>query len=52
MSSEKRGPSRRAFIASGAAASVYFWIPKPVKGYSASEMRGRLVDAEVVKPGI
>ena len=39
-------------MSSGAAASVYFWVPKPVKGYSADEMRGMLVEGENVKPGI
>ena len=39
-------------MSSGAAASVYFWMPKPVKGYSADEMRTMLVDSETVKPGI
>ena len=52
MSSKNRGLSRRVFLSSGAAASVYFWVPKPVKGYTPDEMRGMLVDSEVVKPGI
>jgi D-serine deaminase-like pyridoxal phosphate-dependent protein len=39
-------------MSSGAAASVYFWVPKPVKGYTPDEMRGTLVDGEAVKPGI
>jgi 3-hydroxy-D-aspartate aldolase len=30
--------NRRAFLASGAAAATYVWIPKPVKGYTAAEM--------------
>jgi D-serine deaminase-like pyridoxal phosphate-dependent protein len=31
--------SRRTFLATSAAASAYLWIPKPVKGYTAAEMR-------------
>jgi 3-hydroxy-D-aspartate aldolase len=52
MSSKNRGLSRRAFMSSGAAASVYFWVPTSIKGYTPDEMRGMLVDGEVVKPGI
>ena len=39
-------------MSAGAAASVCFWVPKPVKGYSPEEMRGMLAGAETVKPGI
>jgi 3-hydroxy-D-aspartate aldolase len=39
-------------MSSGAAASVYFWVPTSIKGYTPDEMRGMLVDGEVVKPGI
>ena len=31
-------PSRRAFLATGAATAAHIWIPKPVKGYSAAEL--------------
>ena len=31
-------PSRRAFIGASAAAAAHVWIPKPVKGYTASEL--------------
>ena len=34
-----------------AAASAYFWIPKPVKGYTAAEMRAMTIDTRV-KPGV
>src|SRR5262245_50497667 len=44
-------PSRRAFLTGAAAASTYFWIPKPVKGYSAAAVRGMAVD-QIVKPGL
>ena len=37
--SERTLASRRAFLATAAAASAYVWIPKPVKGYTAAEMR-------------
>jgi 3-hydroxy-D-aspartate aldolase len=42
--------SRRAFLSSAAAASAYVWIPKPVKGYTAGEMRAMAID--VAKPGV
>ena len=42
--------SRRAVLC-GAAASVSFWVPKPVRGYSSVEMRGMTVEG-VVEPGI
>ena len=37
--SERPATSRRTFLATSAAASAYLWIPKPVKGYTAAEMR-------------
>jgi 3-hydroxy-D-aspartate aldolase len=43
--------SRRAVLSGAAAASVYFWIPKSVKGYSTREMRAMAVN-ERVEPGI
>ena len=52
MSSRNRGLSRRGFVSSGAAASVYFWVPKPVNGYTAGEMRETLVEGQAVKAGI
>ena len=51
MNSKPPGSSRRNFLSSAVAASTYFWIPKPVKGYTSAEMRAMAVDA-VVKPGI
>ena len=39
MSSNHRAVSRRAFLSGGAAASAYVWIPRPVRGYTAAEMR-------------
>jgi 3-hydroxy-D-aspartate aldolase len=42
--------SRRAFMAT-AAASAYVWIPKPIRGYTAAEMRAASV-AGVVETGI
>jgi D-serine deaminase-like pyridoxal phosphate-dependent protein len=54
MRDRHSGPSRRAFLSGATAASAYFWIPKPVKGYSRAELRA--VEAasvyENVKPGI
>jgi D-serine deaminase-like pyridoxal phosphate-dependent protein len=52
MSSPNHAPSRRAFLSSAAAASAYFWVPKPVKGYTAAEMRGMVEDSQLVKPGV
>ncbi|MPY90323.1 MAG: DSD1 family PLP-dependent enzyme [Luteitalea sp.] len=43
--------SRRDFLSAGAAASAYVWIPQPVKGYSASDLRAVTAD-DVVKPGV
>ena len=37
--SDRPVTSRRTFLASSAAASAYLWIPKPVKGYTAAEMK-------------
>ena len=51
MSARNSGPSRRAFLSSAAAASACFWIPKPVKGYTAAEMRAMTIDTRV-RPGI
>jgi D-serine deaminase-like pyridoxal phosphate-dependent protein len=46
-----RPPSRRVFLAGAAAASATLWIPKPVKGYTAAEMRG-MAAGQAVRPGI
>jgi 3-hydroxy-D-aspartate aldolase len=43
-------PSRRDFLSGATAASMSFWIPKPVKGYSSAEVRATV--SENVKPGI
>lgn len=51
MSSEKDGASRRAFLSSAVAASAYVWIPKPVNGYKAVEMRVTASD-DRAKPGV
>ena len=50
MKSKTFETSRRAFLSSAAAASAYFWIPKPVNGYTAAEMRAMAID--VAKPGV
>ena len=50
MPAQQSGPSRRTFLSGAAALSAYVWIPKPVKGYTAAEMRAMAVDGEV-KPG-
>jgi D-serine deaminase-like pyridoxal phosphate-dependent protein len=43
--------SRRAFLSGAAAVTAYFWIPKPIKGYTAAELRAMTIDTKV-KPGI
>jgi 3-hydroxy-D-aspartate aldolase len=43
--------SRRAFLTATGATAVSMWIPKPVKGYSAREMR-TLASVESVEVGI
>jgi D-serine deaminase-like pyridoxal phosphate-dependent protein len=32
-------PTRRAFLSTAGAASAFVWIPKPVKGYTAADLR-------------
>ena len=51
MPSRTSVPSRRSFLSAAGAASAFLWIPKPVKGYTAAEMRGMTVEG-VVKPGV
>ncbi len=50
MESRKPGSSRRTFLSSAAAASAFVWIPRPVAGYSAAEMRAMPIDK--VRPGV
>jgi 3-hydroxy-D-aspartate aldolase len=51
MSSKSSESSRRAFLSSAAAVSAYFWVPKPVTGYTSAEMRDMAIDTKV-KPGV
>jgi 3-hydroxy-D-aspartate aldolase len=51
MREKESRPSRRVFLSGATAASVYFWIPKPVKGYSPAELAAMTVN-EKVKPGV
>ena len=51
MSTRHHAVSRRAFLSGGSIAAAYFWIPKPVKGYTPAEMRGSAGQGEV-KPGV
>ena len=51
MPSRSPRPSRRAFLTATGAASVSIWLPKPVRGYSAAEMRA-MTEAGAVKPGV
>ena len=51
MPSRLSVPSRRSFLSAAGAASAFLWIPKPVKGYTAAEMRAMAV-AGAVKPGV
>lgn len=48
---DELGVSRRAFVTGGAAAAAHLWIPRPVTGYTAAEMRSRSFDG-AVQPGI
>ena len=50
--SERPVTSRRTFLATSAAASAYLWIPKPVKGYTAAEMRALADSDGAVSPGV
>jgi 3-hydroxy-D-aspartate aldolase len=51
MRDTKYGPSRRVFLTRSTAASLYFWIPKSVKGYSPAELRAMTLN-EKVRPGV
>src|SRR5688572_33490174 len=51
MPSRTSAPSRRSFLSAAGAASAFLWIPKPVKGYTAAEMRAMTVEG-TVKPGV
>jgi D-serine deaminase-like pyridoxal phosphate-dependent protein len=51
MSSQESGSSRRAFLSGAVAASAYVWIPKPVSGYKAVEMRLTALD-DRARPGV
>src|SRR6185436_7043378 len=51
MPSRISGSSRRSFLSAAGAASAFLWIPKPVKGYTAAEMRAMTVEG-TVKPGV
>ena len=51
MREKESRPSRRVFLSGATAASVHFWIPKPVKGYSPAELAAMTVN-EKVKPGV
>jgi 3-hydroxy-D-aspartate aldolase len=47
MTFHRRAPSRRTFLSSAAAASAYVWIPRPVKGYTAAELRAMTIGHRV-----
>src|SRR5688572_12483075 len=51
MPSRPIGSSRRSFLSAAGAASAFLWIPKPVQGYTAAEMRAMTVEG-TVKPGV
>ena len=51
MPSQRFAPSRRSFLSAAAPASAFLLIPKPVKGYTAAEMRAMAVEG-TVKPGV
>jgi D-serine deaminase-like pyridoxal phosphate-dependent protein len=45
------GSSRRSFLSTAAAAGAFLWLPKPLKGYTAGEMRAMTVEGNV-RPGV
>jgi D-serine deaminase-like pyridoxal phosphate-dependent protein len=51
MRNNEYRPSRRVFLSGATAASVSFWIPKSVKGYSPAELRAMTVSGKV-EPGV
>ena len=51
MSTDTFDQSRRVFLSSAVVASAHVWIPKPVNGYKAVEMRSTAVD-DRAKPGV
>jgi 3-hydroxy-D-aspartate aldolase len=51
MREKSSGLSRRELVVSATATSVFFWVPKPVTGYSAAEVRA-VSGSERVAPGI
>ena len=51
MPSRTSGSSRRSFLAAAGATSAFLWIPKPVKGYTAAEMRAG-TEGGAAKPGV
>ena len=52
MNSNTSGTSRRNFLSAAAAASASLWIPKPVRGYTASEMRTLFPENAAAEPTI
>ena len=51
MASRPSRSSRRSFLSIAGTASAFVWIPKPVRGYSAADMR-TMTDGTTVKPGV
>jgi 3-hydroxy-D-aspartate aldolase len=51
LPSRPSGSSRRTFLSTAGAASGYLWIPRPVKGYSAAEMRA-MAEGANIKRGV
>jgi D-serine deaminase-like pyridoxal phosphate-dependent protein len=49
---EKKGFTRRAFLSASAASAAHVWAPRPVKGYSASEMRAFAKEGPLADKGI
>jgi D-serine deaminase-like pyridoxal phosphate-dependent protein len=48
----EKGVSRRAFLTASAASAAHVWAPRPVKGYSASEMRAFAKEGSLADKGI
>ncbi len=51
MASRPSRSSRRTFLSIAGSASAFVWIPEPVRGYSAAEMRA-MTEGTTVKPGV
>ncbi len=47
-----RSSSRRQFLRTAGTGAVTMWVPKPVAGYTAAELRAATVDGTVLGVGV